>query len=67
MPNAPSVVHEGMAGIAAGAHAGDGELALAEEVLTHLGRVVRVPEHAMDAITAFPAPARPTSRFSPRR
>src|SRR5580765_957890 len=28
MPNSPSVVHEGMAGIAAGAHAGDDELAL---------------------------------------
>ena len=52
MPNAPSVVHEGMAGIAGGAHAGDEHLALAEEVLTHLGRVVRVPESAMDAITA---------------
>jgi pyrroline-5-carboxylate reductase len=52
MPNSPSTVHEGMAGIAAGAHAGDMELALAEEVLTHVGRVVRVPEHAMDAITA---------------
>jgi pyrroline-5-carboxylate reductase len=52
MPNAPSIVHEGMAGIAAGAHAGDEHLALAEEALSHLGRVVRVPEHAMDAITA---------------
>jgi pyrroline-5-carboxylate reductase len=52
MPNAPSVVHEGMAGIAPGSHAGDAELALAEEVLTHLGRVVRVSEDAMDAVTA---------------
>ena len=52
MPNSPSTVHEGMAGIAAGAHAGDDQLALAEEVLRHVGRVVRVPEHAMDAITA---------------
>jgi pyrroline-5-carboxylate reductase len=52
MPNAPSTVHEGMAGLAAGAHAGDEHLAAAEEVLTHLGRVVRVPESAMDAITA---------------
>ena len=52
MPNSPSTVHEGMAGIAAGAHAGEPQLALAEEVLTHLGRVVRVPESAMDAITA---------------
>jgi pyrroline-5-carboxylate reductase len=53
MPNAPSTVHEGMAGIAAGAHAGDEHLALAEDVLTHLGRVVRVAESAMDAVTAI--------------
>ncbi len=53
MPNAPSVVHEGMAGIAAGSHAGDEQLALAENVLMHLGRVVRVNENAMDAITAL--------------
>jgi pyrroline-5-carboxylate reductase len=52
MPNAPSTVHEGMAGIAAGAHASDEQLAVAEDVLSHLGRVVRVPESAMDAITA---------------
>ncbi len=52
MPNAPSTVHEGMAGIAPGAHAGDPQLAVAEDVLSHLGRVVRVPEQAMDAITA---------------
>jgi len=53
MPNAPSFVHEGMAGIAAGSHAGEAELALAEDVLAHLGRVVRVPEKAMDAVTAL--------------
>jgi pyrroline-5-carboxylate reductase len=53
MPNAPSTVHEGMAGLAAGSHAGDEHLAAAEDVLTHLGRVVRVPESAMDAITAL--------------
>ena len=53
MPNAPSTVHEGMAGIAPGAHAGDEHLALAEEVLTHLGRVVRVSESGMDAVTAI--------------
>src|SRR5947209_389726 len=52
MPNAPSLVHEGMAGVCAGAHAGDEHLALAEDVLSHLGRVVRVPERAMDAVTA---------------
>ena len=52
MPNAPSTVHEGMAGIAAGANANDTHLAQAEEVLSHLGRVVRVQESAMDAVTA---------------
>jgi pyrroline-5-carboxylate reductase len=52
MPNSPATVHEGMAGICSGAHAGDTHLALAEEALSHLGRVVRVPESWMDAITA---------------
>ena len=52
MPNSPSTVHEGMAGISAGTHAGDEHLALAEEALAHLGRVVRVQESWMDAVTA---------------
>jgi pyrroline-5-carboxylate reductase len=52
MPNAPATVHEGIAGICAGSHADDEHLALAEEVLTHLGAVVRVPEAYMDAVTA---------------
>jgi pyrroline-5-carboxylate reductase len=52
MPNAPALVHEGMAGVCAGAHAGDEHLALAEEVLSHVGAVVRVPEPYMDAVTA---------------
>src|SRR5713226_316866 len=52
MPNAPATVHEGIAGICAGAHADDTHLALAEEVLAHVGAVVRVPELYMDAVTA---------------
>ncbi len=52
MPNAPALVHEGMAGVCAGAHADDEHLALAEEVLSHLGAVARVPERYMDAVTA---------------
>jgi len=52
MPNAPSTVHEGMTGVCAGAHASDEDLALAEELLSHLGAVVRVPERYMDAVTA---------------
>jgi pyrroline-5-carboxylate reductase len=52
MPNTPAVVHEGIAGICAGAHAGEEQLQLAEEVLRHLGSVVRVAEPYMDAVTA---------------
>jgi pyrroline-5-carboxylate reductase len=52
MPNTPAAVHEGMAGVAPGAHAGEGDMARAEEVLSHLGRSVRVAETYMDAVTA---------------
>ncbi len=52
MPNAPATVHEGIAGICAGAHAAEEHVAAAEEVLTHLGAVVRVAEPYMDAVTA---------------
>jgi pyrroline-5-carboxylate reductase len=52
MPNTPSSVHEGMAGISAGAHAEEKDVAQAEEVLAHLGRTVRVAESYMDAVTA---------------
>ena len=52
MPNTPSTVHEGIAGLCAGAHAGEVHVTLASDALAHLGRVVRVPESAMDAVTA---------------
>ena len=52
MPNTPAIVHEGMAGVCAGAHAGEDHLTLAEEALRHLGAVVRVSEPYMDAVTA---------------
>src|SRR5262245_1894166 len=52
MPNTASTVHEGIAGICAGAHADDEHLTIAEEALSHLGPVVRVPERYMDAVTA---------------
>ena len=52
MPNTPSVVHEGIAGVCAGTHADDAHLRLAEEALAHLGAVVRVAEPYMDAVTA---------------
>jgi pyrroline-5-carboxylate reductase len=52
MPNTPSTVHEGVAGLCAGAHADDAHVTLAEEALAHLGAVVRVSETHMDAVTA---------------
>jgi pyrroline-5-carboxylate reductase len=52
MPNAPATVHEGITGLCAGSHASEQNVALAEEVLLHLGPVVRVPELYMDAVTA---------------
>jgi pyrroline-5-carboxylate reductase len=52
MPNTPAIVHEGMAGICAGAHAGEAHMTLAEEALRHVGAVVRVSEPYMDAVTA---------------
>jgi pyrroline-5-carboxylate reductase len=52
MPNTPSTVHEGIAGLCAGAHAGDDDVRLAAEALSHLGSVVQVPERSMDAVTA---------------
>jgi pyrroline-5-carboxylate reductase len=52
MPNAPATVHEGIAGLCPGSAADEAHLALAEEALTHLGAVVRVPEEYMDAVTA---------------
>jgi pyrroline-5-carboxylate reductase len=52
MPNTPATVHEGVAGLCAGAHAGETHLAAGEDVLAHVGRVVRVPEEYMDAVTA---------------
>lgn len=52
MPNTPSTVHEGIAGLCAGNHADDAHVTLAEEALAHLGAVVRVSESNMDAVTA---------------
>jgi pyrroline-5-carboxylate reductase len=52
MPNAPATVHEGVAGMCAGKHAGPEHLERAGTVLRAVGAVVVVPEAQMDAITA---------------
>jgi pyrroline-5-carboxylate reductase len=53
MPNAPALVHEGIAGICGGNHAREEDIALAADALGHLGAVVRVAEYDMDAVTAL--------------
>ena len=53
MPNTPSTVHEGIAGMCAGRHAEREHLDRAGTVLRAVGDVVEVPEGQMDAITAL--------------
>lgn len=53
MPNTPALVDEGMSAIAPGAHCDDGHLHQAEDLLRATGRVVRVPEKQLDAVTAI--------------
>lgn len=51
MPNTPSLVGEGMAAIAGGRAAGPDDLDWATDVLSAVGRVVRVSEAQLDAVT----------------
>lgn len=53
MPNTPALVDEGMSAISPGRHCDDEHLARAEEILSAVGRVVRVPENQQDAVTAI--------------
>lgn len=53
MPNTPALVSQGAAAICGNDQAGDADLAWAEEILGAVGRVVRVPEHLMDAVTGL--------------
>jgi len=53
MPNTPALVDEGMAAIAPGSHCDETHLAEAEELMGSTGRVLRVPERQMDAVTAI--------------
>ncbi|WP_460604742.1 pyrroline-5-carboxylate reductase [Jatrophihabitans fulvus] len=52
MPNTPALVGLGMTAISGGTHAADDHLDAAEQLLAAVGRVVRVPEHQLDAVTA---------------
>jgi pyrroline-5-carboxylate reductase len=53
MTNTPVFVDEAMSAISAGSHAREEHLVLVEELLRHVGRVIRVPEHQQDAVTAL--------------
>ena len=53
MPNTPALVDQAMTAVAAGVHADEAHLALAEDLLASVGRVVRVPESQLDAVTAL--------------
>ncbi len=53
MPNTPCLVDAGATAIAAGAHAHDNDLALAERIFSSVGKVVILPESAMDAVTGL--------------
>jgi pyrroline-5-carboxylate reductase len=53
MPNTPALVDEAMTAVSAGEHASEEHLATAEALLACVGRVVRVPESQLDAVTAL--------------
>jgi pyrroline-5-carboxylate reductase len=53
MPNTPALVDEAMTAICAGTHADSTHLDLAEAMLSTVGKVVRVPESQLDAVTAL--------------
>jgi pyrroline-5-carboxylate reductase len=52
MPNTPALVGEGMSAVAAGASATGAHLDAVEAVLRTVGRVLRIPEGQLDAVTA---------------
>jgi pyrroline-5-carboxylate reductase len=53
MPNTPALVDEGMAAISAGSHCDEAHLEEADALLRSCGKVVRLPEHYLDAVTAI--------------
>ncbi len=53
MPNTPALVDEAMTAVCGGAHARAEHLEIAEALLSAVGKVVRVPESQLDAVTAL--------------
>ncbi len=53
MPNTPAVVDEGMAAVSPGLHCDEVQLSEVEELLRSCGKVLRVAEKHLDAVTAI--------------
>ena len=53
MPNTPALVDEGMAAISPGQHCDEAHLAEVESLMASTGKVLRIPEKQMDAVTAI--------------
>jgi pyrroline-5-carboxylate reductase len=53
MSNTPVFVDEAMSAISAGAHADESHLGRTEDLLRPVGKVIRVPENQLDAVTAL--------------
>jgi pyrroline-5-carboxylate reductase len=53
MPNTPALVDEGMTAISRGSHCDESHLEEAEALMASVGRVLRVPERQLDAVTAI--------------
>jgi pyrroline-5-carboxylate reductase len=53
MPNTPALVGSGVTAICPGARASEEDLVLATELFAAVGRVVRVPETQLDAVTGL--------------
>src|SRR5664280_532243 len=53
MPNTPSLIGAGVAGLSGGSMATAGDLDWAEGILGAVGTVVRLPERQLDAVTGI--------------
>ncbi|MDX1659342.1 MAG: pyrroline-5-carboxylate reductase [Nitriliruptorales bacterium] len=53
MTNTPVQVDEAMSVVCAGSHASDDDLKVAEEILSHVGAVVRMSEEHLNSVTAL--------------
>lgn len=53
MPNTPALVLEGMSGVCRGTYATDEDLDLVVELLSNIGKAIKVDEKQMDIVTAI--------------